>query len=579
MAAPRRARRCGVTVELGIDGARAALAARAFSPRRRRRARLHRLPLRRDFAARRAAPPEPCALPAVAYTLERAAHASGGALRDRRVASTTLEPDDYAGAIETRARRDLRGRRLPGEPRPALARAASTAIRVGARALRSRTLRPLEPAAARRRRLGDRLRVAGAAARSGAAAHLRTSPIKGTRPLGVPVESAKDAAEHVMIVDLERNDLSRVAVPGSVRWPELLAERELAGVTHLVATVEAELREDVSLTELLDGGAAGRLGHRLPEARRARSDCRARAGRSRRGDGRARPDLRPNGDLDLALTIRTFAIVDGEIHLWVGGGIVWDSVAADEIEESWVKARPLLDGDRMTLLALAQLGRGVVPAGRAGAARRRRRRAARTRRVRDAARLRRPPVRAAPALRPAAASAQRLRLPEPPQTELQSLAHDALAAANEPNCVLRFLWTPRDRPRPRARRCRPISRSCASAACAPGRATGRPALLAGAKSASYAENMAAQAAAVEAGFDDALFVAPDGAVLEGPTSNVWFREGDVLHTPSLGLPILAGVTRGVIWQLAGRQGSRRAATRSSGCSRPTRSSSPPPCAR
>ena len=49
-----------------------------------------------------------------------------------------------------------------------------------------------------------------------------------------------------------------------------------------------------------------------------------------------------NGDLDLALTIRTFAVVDDEIHLWAGGGIVWDSRSADEIEESWVKARPLL---------------------------------------------------------------------------------------------------------------------------------------------------------------------------------------------------------------------------------------------
>ena len=49
-----------------------------------------------------------------------------------------------------------------------------------------------------------------------------------------------------------------------------------------------------------------------------------------------------NGDLDLALTIRTFAVVDGAIHLWVGGGIVWDSEADAEIEESWVKARPLL---------------------------------------------------------------------------------------------------------------------------------------------------------------------------------------------------------------------------------------------
>jgi anthranilate/para-aminobenzoate synthase component I len=50
----------------------------------------------------------------------------------------------------------------------------------------------------------------------------------------------------------------------------------------------------------------------------------------------------PNGDLELALTIRTFAVAEDTIHLWVGGGIVWDSDPAAEIEESWIKARPLL---------------------------------------------------------------------------------------------------------------------------------------------------------------------------------------------------------------------------------------------
>jgi anthranilate/para-aminobenzoate synthase component I len=49
-----------------------------------------------------------------------------------------------------------------------------------------------------------------------------------------------------------------------------------------------------------------------------------------------------NGDLDLALTIRTFAIADGWIHLWDGGGVVWVSDPEAEVEESWVKARPLL---------------------------------------------------------------------------------------------------------------------------------------------------------------------------------------------------------------------------------------------
>ncbi len=50
----------------------------------------------------------------------------------------------------------------------------------------------------------------------------------------------------------------------------------------------------------------------------------------------------PNGDFDLALTIRTFAVADGRVHLWAGGGIVWDSDPEAEVEESWVKARPLL---------------------------------------------------------------------------------------------------------------------------------------------------------------------------------------------------------------------------------------------
>src|SRR3989442_1340270 len=80
---------------------------------------------------------------------------------------------------------------------------------------------------------------------------LWTMPIKGTRPAGEDVTGAKDAAEHTMIVDLERNDLSRVCEPGSVRWPELMAQRELAGVTHLVSTVEGRLAAGVGLAEIL----------------------------------------------------------------------------------------------------------------------------------------------------------------------------------------------------------------------------------------------------------------------------------------------------------------------------------------
>jgi para-aminobenzoate synthetase component I len=145
----------------------------------------------------------------------------------------------------------------------------------------------------------------------------------------------------VMIVDLERNDLSRVAVPGTVCWPELLVERELAGVTHLVATVEAELRDDVTLTEILEAVLPGGSVTGCPKL--AALDLIAALEPVGRGASMgALGRIQPNGDFDLALTIRTFAVVDDRIHLWVGGGIVWDSDPAAEVEESWVKARPLL---------------------------------------------------------------------------------------------------------------------------------------------------------------------------------------------------------------------------------------------
>jgi para-aminobenzoate synthetase component 1 len=173
---------------------------------------------------------------------------------------------------------------------------------------------------------------------------VRTKPIKGTRRLGERglAESEKDRAEHVMIVDLERNDLSRVCEPGSVRWPELMVEHELAGVTHLVSTVEGTLRDDVGLAELLEATFPGGSITGAPKI--AAVDHIAALEPVGRGSSMgALGTLRPNGDLDLALTIRTFAVADGRIHLWVGGGIVWDSEPEAEIEESWVKARPLLE--------------------------------------------------------------------------------------------------------------------------------------------------------------------------------------------------------------------------------------------
>jgi len=316
-----------VTVELGsVAELEAALAADEFDVAR----------VYIGYGATAPSKPDPCALPAVAYTLEPP-RAAQGAFSVGPWETTWSDPE-YAAAVEcvrTAIREGdvyqvnlVQHLRADFDGDPA---AVATALE---------RLRPLEPAPLE----GDGWAIVSASPElllQKRGNVVRTMPIKGTRPAGVPVESAKDAAEHVMIVDLERNDLSRVCVAGSVRWPELLAERQLAGVSHLVATVEGELRPGVTLTELLEAVLPGGSVTGCPKS--TALDLIAELEPVGRGASMgALGRIHANGDLDLALTIRTFAIADGSIHLWVGGGIVWDSEPAAEIEESWVKARPLL---------------------------------------------------------------------------------------------------------------------------------------------------------------------------------------------------------------------------------------------
>jgi 4-amino-4-deoxychorismate lyase len=151
-----------------------------------------------------------------------------------------------------------------------------------------------------------------------------------------------------------------------------------------------------------------------------------------------------------------------------------------------------------------------------------------------------------------AVSAERVRLPTPDAAECERLAELAIGASAELDLSLRLYWTgqtlvaatgPID-PELERLRARGLRLSVV------GWSTGA---LASAKSMSYAENIGAQDGAVAGGADDALLVAYDGTVLEAPTANVFWREGDRLLTPSLELPILAGVTRGVLLELAQRE--------------------------
>jgi 4-amino-4-deoxychorismate lyase len=159
-----------------------------------------------------------------------------------------------------------------------------------------------------------------------------------------------------------------------------------------------------------------------------------------------------------------------------------------------------------------------------------------------------------------ASSAARIGIPGPDATEARDLAQLALDDAAEPDAVLRFYRTPG-----REGAAEPglivlvsslpthldaLRASGIRLASLLGVRAEAPWLLGGVKSTSYAVNMAAEAEARARGADDAVFVTDDEIVLEGPVTNVWWRRGSTLFTPSLDLGILAGVTRDTLLALA-----------------------------
>jgi 4-amino-4-deoxychorismate lyase len=211
----------------------------------------------------------------------------------------------------------------------------------------------------------------------------------------------------------------------------------------------------------------------------------------------------------------------------------------------------------LTPLALAVLGRGVVdpatPLLRADDEAVLRGRAAfETMRVYAGV-----PFRADLHLRRLAESAAVLELPPPDTEALTALVGQALASLDHPDAVMRVVWTPGSgngdsigfvlvTPIPEGfeeMRARGIELASLQLAIGAATRNQSPWLLPGVKSTSYAVNMAAQAEARRRGAGDALFLSLEGIALECPTSNVWFVEDGVLHTPALDLGILAGVTR------------------------------------
>jgi len=183
--------------------------------------------------------------------------------------------------------------------------------------------------------------------------HVETRPIKGTRPRGFGpehdaalgqalAESAKDRAENLMIVDLMRNDLSRVCAPHSVRVSELFSLEHYATVHHLVSTVEGQLEPGHDAIDLLRAAFPGGSITGAPKLRAM--EVIAELEPSRRGVYCGSIGYwSVTGDLDTNIAIRTAVVQDGRAYFSAGGGIVADSDPHQEYVETLDKARAMID--------------------------------------------------------------------------------------------------------------------------------------------------------------------------------------------------------------------------------------------
>ena len=180
-----------------------------------------------------------------------------------------------------------------------------------------------------------------------------TRPIAGTRPRGGELDSdkalsnellahPKERAEHIMLIDLERNDLGRVCKPGSINVNELMVLESYAHVHHIVSNVQGELNADVTPGEVLKAVFPGGTITGCPKVRCM--EIIAELENSSRGAYTGSMGyLNHNGDMDLNILIRTMTRRDQQLSLRAGAGIVFDSIAEKELDETRSKARGLLN--------------------------------------------------------------------------------------------------------------------------------------------------------------------------------------------------------------------------------------------
>ncbi len=185
---------------------------------------------------------------------------------------------------------------------------------------------------------------------------VQTRPIKGTRPRGCSaseriryaselLHSSKERAEHIMIVDLERNDLGRVAQTGSVEVTELMVLEGFAQVYHLTSTIEATLRPEIDVAALLQATFPGGSITGAPKIR-AMQIIEEVEPVAREVYTGSVGYIGFHGGIDMNIAIRTAVVGRGNFTFYAGGGIVADSEAEREYEETLAKASGWLQAIR-----------------------------------------------------------------------------------------------------------------------------------------------------------------------------------------------------------------------------------------
>lgn len=181
---------------------------------------------------------------------------------------------------------------------------------------------------------------------------VETRPIAGTRPRGKDSESdkqnlrelighPKERAEHVMLIDLERNDLGRICRTGTVEVNELMALESYAHVHHIVSNVRGELKPDCTPGEVIRAVFPGGTITGCPKVRCM--EIIAELEQAARGPYTgAMGYLNHNGDMDLNILIRSIVMDNGRVSFRAGAGLVADSIAENELEETRAKAKGML---------------------------------------------------------------------------------------------------------------------------------------------------------------------------------------------------------------------------------------------